>query len=454
MLRTSGFGGTGSDAFIASATDGVGSIVVGGSSRSDTMSLGCGPLSRSGQMDGVVGKLSPDGSACLWSHRSVGATTAAVTGVGVDGSGDVIASGWFTGGPMSFGGDPVVSAGSADPFVVKLSGADGSQQWLVAGAGSGWDNVLHMAMATDGSGDAFVVGSTRSDDFVFGQSLPNPFPGNRQAIVARITGSTGAVGWSKVFAGSGAGFNQTRAVAVDASSNLIVAGYFESPTISFGGPALANTGSRDAFAAKLSGVDGGHLWSTSAVGAGTDSVEAVSSDALGSVFITGGFGSGTFDWGAELTNSDAGGGVADTFVTKLGGQSGAHSWSIGSSSEMGNQGAALATLPDGSIMVAGSFAGATFSLGASGEVLVGTGGQDAWLVKLRGLDGGHVFSLAGDSQTSGALSDEGVGGVCVNPTGTAIVAGSFNAEQLRFDVTQSMTNSAVDTTDGFLLLVR
>ena len=116
--------------------------------------------------------------------------------------------------------------------------------------------------------------------------------------------------WSKCF---GDGSDQYAiAVAVDASRNLIVAGYFEG-TLDFGGGVLTSAGANDIFVAKF-GSDGAHLWSKR-FGDGSDqAASAVAVDASGNVIVTGVF-RGTVDFGGGgLTSA----GVEDIFVAKFG----------------------------------------------------------------------------------------------------------------------------------------
>ncbi|MBW2522654.1 MAG: lamin tail domain-containing protein [Deltaproteobacteria bacterium] len=454
LLHGATYGSIGTDALVASAADAAGNVFLGATSSSPTIDMGCGALAQSAAQDGVVAKLTPDGRTCLWATRSTGGSSMSIIGMAVDGAGDVIVAGWYRGDGLSFGGNTLTAAAAADIVVAKLDGTDGSQEWIVAGVGTGWDAARAVAIASDGTNDAFVVGSAGGDSLQLGSTLTNPYPGSRQVIVARLASADGAPVWSDMLPGSAAGSNQARAVAVDGSGDVTVVGYFMSPSINFGGADLTNAGDRDAFVVKLDGGDGHHLWSTAAAGEDTDITEGVAVDGLGNVLITGRFESDSFSWGTPLSNSEPGDGFADTFVTKLSGQSGSHLWSVGSVSPGYDLGLAIATLPDGGLLFTGSFDGANFTMGADGARLVGTGGSDPMLIKLRGTDGSHVFSMSGRGLGTSPSSNDVGTSLAVTPDSTVIWTGQIDAAEMDLDASLTLTNSYPDALDGFLVLVR
>jgi len=110
--------------------------------------------------------------------------------------------------------------------------------------------------------------------------------------------STGKHLWSKCF-GDGS-IQIAYAVVDDASGNVIVTGYIED-TVDFGGGALTSAGGWDIFVAKF-GSEGAHLWSKR-FGDGSDqAAEAVAVDASGNAMVTGYF-DGTVDFGGGALTS-------------------------------------------------------------------------------------------------------------------------------------------------------
>jgi hypothetical protein len=83
-------------------------------------------------------------------------------------------------------------------------------------------------------------------------------------------------------------------LAVDPSGNLIVAGYF-SGTVNFGGANLTSTGDTDIFVAKFSPA-GVHQWSQRFGGLFADQALSVAVNASGDVIVAGYF-EGTVDFG-------------------------------------------------------------------------------------------------------------------------------------------------------------
>lgn len=108
------------------ATDAEGNVFVL-AAGSGAMDFGGGPLVAAGDQDVFIAKLNGNGEH-VWSRRygSPGGT-AEGTSVAVDGGGNVILTGAFT-GQINFGGGMLPSAGGKDVFLVKLS-KDGMHVW-------------------------------------------------------------------------------------------------------------------------------------------------------------------------------------------------------------------------------------------------------------------------------------------------------------------------------------
>jgi hypothetical protein len=117
------------------------------------------------------------------------------------------------------------------------------------------------------------------------------------------------------------GNDEAFAVAVDASGNVVVVGYF-SGTVNFGsGNLVSNAGSNDIFVAKYN-ANGVPQWSQRFGSTSDDAAWAVAGDGSGNVFVTGYF-SGTVNFGGVNLVSA---GNFDIFVAKYS-ANGAHQWS-------------------------------------------------------------------------------------------------------------------------------
>ena len=103
-------------------------------------------------------------------------------------------------------------------------------------------------------------------------------------------------------------------VAVDASGNAYLAGYFTGDSITFGGDTLTNAGGDNIFLAKYDAV-GNVIWAKKAGGTNNDLAYSVAADAQGNAYITGSFGDSTFIFGSTtLTNPYPG--SDDIFLAK------------------------------------------------------------------------------------------------------------------------------------------
>ena len=101
--------------------------------------------------DIFVAKFSGANGSHLWSKRFGSADFFdAGVGVALDSSGNVVVTGWFT-GTVDFGGDNLTSAGIDDVFVAQFSGADGSHLWSKRFGSTGNDEGLGVAVDGSGN---------------------------------------------------------------------------------------------------------------------------------------------------------------------------------------------------------------------------------------------------------------------------------------------------------------
>jgi len=309
---------------------------------------------------------SAQGPDHLWSQRfgSTGLYYDVGSAVAVDGSGNVVVTGYFN-DTVDFGGGPaLVSAGSNDIFVAKYN-ASGVHQWSQGFGSTGLDQ--GNAIAADGSGNVVVAGSFSGTVTFGGVNLVSA--GFADIFVAKYNAS-GVYQWSQRFGSTSS--DAVNAVAVDGSGNVVATGYFAG-TVNFGGGPLVGAGvSYDIFVAKYN-ASGAHLWSQRFGSTSNDHGYGVAVDGSGNVVVTGGF-SGTVNFGGGNLVSA---GLGDFFVAKYD-ASGVYLWSQRFGSTGGDYGSAVAV--DGSVseVVTGSFSG-TVDFG--GGNLVSAGGGDIFVAK-------------------------------------------------------------------------
>ncbi len=346
----------------------------------------------------------------------------------VDAAGNTYVTGSFY-NTATFGAITLTSAGY-DLFVAKRSPA-GVWQWATGAGGSSYDT--STGVAVDGSGNVVVTGYFRSPTITFGTTtLTNANAGEYDLFVAKLT-PTGA--WQWATGAGGSGWDSGSGVAVDGSGNVVVTGYFDSPTITFGVTTLTNAGSFDLFVAKLTPT-GAWQWATSAGGSRTDWSTGVAVDGSGSVVVTGFFFSSTITFGATtLTNASAG--YSDLFVAKLT-PTGTWQWATGAGGIYDDFSYGVAVDGSGSVVVTGPFYSSTLSFGAT--TLANAGFSNLFVAKLTPTGAWQWATGAGGTSPSSTSSYDWSRGVAVDGSGSVVVTGYFSSSTLTFGAT-TLTNA-------------
>ncbi len=198
-------------------------------------------------------------------------------------------------------------------------------------------------------------------------------------------------------------------VAVDAMGNVVVTGEFRG-TVDLGGGILVSAGGSDIFVAKYA-ASGEHQWSQRFGSLSDDSGYGVAVDASGNVVVTGVFQCAVDFGGGNVVS----GGAYDIFVAKYD-ASGAHQWSQGFGSTVGDYGWRVAVDASGNVVVTGGFQ-STVNFG--GGNLVSGGAYDIFVAKFD-ASGAHQWSQRGGSTVEGIATD-----VAVDPSGNVVVTGTF-----------------------------
>jgi hypothetical protein len=346
-------------------TDPSGNVLVTGYQGSYSVNYGGGAQFNRGGNDIFFAKYSSTGS-WIWSKTIGGTGYDQGNAITADGAGNVYATGYIGAGSggVDFGGGALMSAGMYDVFVVKYS-PTGQFLWSARFGGSG--NDTGMAISTDAGGNVFVIGSFEGTASFGGGNLSSS--GQRDVFVAKY-GPSGQHLWSKKFGGSGdeVGYG----LAVDTAGDVFISGKFQN-SVNFGGSNLTSAGGDDIFLAKLSGANGGHIWSKSMGAASGDASLGVDVDAVGNVYMTGYF-TGSVNFGGGALSSSG----LDVFVAKYT-STGTFSWARrfgGFDTQIGNAVAAAST---GEVSVTGYFA-STIDLGTG--VLTTAGAYDSFVANI------------------------------------------------------------------------
>ncbi len=421
------FGGTtSSDSARATAVavDGSGNIVIAGLFYG-SVDFGGGILSSvaGGNSDIFVAKYTAAGTH-LWSRRFGGTSNDVANGVAVDGSGNIVVTGYFS-GTVDFGGGPLVSGSNSDVFVAKYS-ASGSYLWSGHFGGTTMsDSAMATAVAVDGSGNIVVAGYFYGSANFGGGLLSSA--GSSDIFVVKYT-AAGTHLWSRRFGGTSN--DVANGVAVDGSGNIVVTGYFNG-MVDFGGGPLVSGGGYDIFLAKYS-ASGSYLWSDNFGGTSNDVANSVAVDGSGNIVVTGYF-NGMVDFGGGPLVSSGG---ADIFLAKYS-AAGAHIWSkqFGSDYTWGELANSVAVDSSGNIALTGSVIG---PVDFAGGWLFGKGNYDVFVAKFSAA-GGYLWS----KRFVGSYNGYGKA-VALDTSGNTIVAGTFE-EMIDFGGGQLTSPGGTDT---------
>jgi uncharacterized repeat protein (TIGR01451 family) len=269
----------------------------------------------------------------------------------------------------------------SDVFVTKLSAGGSSQIYSTFLGG----NLLELGngIAVEASGNAYVTGSTNSNDFPTANALqPNRLDtlSTSDAFITKLSASGSALVYSTYLGGNF--IDSGSAVAVDINGNAYVCGNTSSQNFPVENAFQSHIGGffDDVFVTKVNAAGSALVYSTYLGGNRTDDCADIAIDATGSVYITGFTNSPDFPLLAPLqatTNKLA----PDAFVTKLApnGLSLIHSTYFGGSNNDGGRGIAVDSSKN--IYVVGTTTSTDFPT-VNPLQSVNHGGMDVFVAKL------------------------------------------------------------------------
>lgn len=287
----------------------------------------------------------------------------------VDPVNDLLLAGGF-GDTFTFAGETLSASDGHDPFVIKLSPDAQTARWHRSFPTGGSDPQENYAreIEVDAMGNVIVCGIFDGSIELVPNQSTNGF-GGRDIFVVKLDGTTGATLWHRVF-GSGSD-DVCYGMDIDAAGDVYFGGYNDAE-ITIGTNALPYGGNQDAYVAKLSGVDGSHVWSRS-FGGGNDQRVRDVRWFDGSVFITG--------WASDninlATNYTGLSGNRSIYVARLDG-TGTPQWDQLWDNNQNNGVNELALGPTGHATISGYFRG-TLDFGFGD---VSASGSDAYVLQL------------------------------------------------------------------------
>jgi hypothetical protein len=300
-----------------------------------------------------------------------------------DASSNVYMAG-YTNSPagIAVGGHSNVISGTDDAFLVKFNTA-GVRQWATYYGSPNYDE--GTSCATDPNGNVYLAGYT--DDCGSGSIAT---VGAHQvacgggsiydAFLIKFN-SAGVRQWGTYYGGTG--FDIGISCCTDASSNVYMAGYTDSPAgIAIGGHSNVYSGNTDAFLVKFNTV-GVRQWATYYGSPNYDEGISCATDPIGNVYLAGytdDCGSGSIETVGAHQVACGGGSSYDAFLVKFN-SAGVRQWGTYYGGTGGEVGYSCFTDASSNVYMAGE----TNSTGAiatpTGHQTVLAGSQDAFLVQ-------------------------------------------------------------------------
>ena len=317
MVYSTTFGGSYNETSNAIAVDKAGNAYIAGTTDSEDFptanpfqaKLGMGVITNFILSDAFVAKLSPSGTALVYSTYLGGASNDVANGITVDSEGNAYVTGYaestnFPTTPGAFQ-TKAVSGGSA--FVTKLNAAGSALVYstYLGGSGAGLSVApsanVGTGIAVDTEGSAYTVGYTTSPKFPLKRAAQGQFNGGRpfnccfgcihqlpfgldpveDAFVTKLSPSGSRLVYSTYLGGSGQ--DEAYGIAIDSSANAYVTGTTCSRDFASNGFG----GATDAFVAKLSSSGREVVYTRLLGGSGDDIGKSIAADASGNAYVAG-----------------------------------------------------------------------------------------------------------------------------------------------------------------------
>jgi hypothetical protein len=319
---------------------------------------------------------------------------------------------------------PDTGSALLNAFVVKLDPTGSS---LLYGTLVNTDQIgnLPTGLAVDGTGSAYVAGTS----FNAAPTGQASFEGTGSSVIHAYAARLDPVGglvYLTQLAGSGEDFSS--GIAVDARGNAYVAGQTDSPDFATEIPATADplqylhVGGTDGFVARLDAA-GRPVYGLRLGGSGDDSANGIALDSAGNVYVAGGTQSDDFPTVNPLEAKRSG--TTNAFVTKLtsDGSTVLYSTYLGGFDTDVADG--IAVDRGGNAYVAGKTTSVDFPVVNAFQQQPVAGSRDAFLAKLSADGSALLYSTC-----LGGNGTETVGGIAVDGSGTAYVAGTTGSLDL------------------------
>jgi len=385
----------------------------------------------------------------LWAKGSTVSSSVNTVGseasvVATDASGNVYMAGIFT-TSVNFGADTLNNLGPGNIFLTKYD-PNGNALWAKRVSGTGYSNLWAYSVKVDAFGNVYMAGYYNKPIIVFdADTLTNKdYTGNSSDIFLTKYDANGNVLWAKSIGGTLS--DEATSIVLDDSGNVYMAGYFNSPTISFDAITLTNdhvfgTYQSDIFLAKFN-ANGKVLWANRAGGSGMDQATSVTVDASGNAYLGGWYTGDTLIFASDTLIASQGG-TSNLFLAKYN-TNGNILWGKSAGCTGGAEAISyIAASAAGNIYVAGFFHSTTIIFGTDTLTNKNTDySTDIFLVKYN-TNGSVLWA-----KNAGGTGTDEVSSIALDTSGNAYVSGYFNSGTINFGtfslINDYYNNSAYD----------
>jgi hypothetical protein len=269
------------------AVDAAGFAYVGGSTMStDFPTFNAFQGVRAGSLDGFVTKLSPLGTAIVYSTYLGGNLIDYVRGIEVDHSGRAYVTGstYSSNFPTEQAFQGVHGGGNSDAIVAKLSGDGSALVYSTYLGGVGDDTGYQIAVGP--ARRATITGSTWSIDFPTKKALQESYGGSGDGFVTQFGFAGTSLTYSTYLGGTGGDWGW--GIDTDSPGSVYVGGRTDSSDLPTQAAMYGDApGGEDGFIAKLNPTGAEFVYSTYFGSSGNEHVKGIAIDDEGNVYVVG-----------------------------------------------------------------------------------------------------------------------------------------------------------------------
>jgi hypothetical protein len=241
----------------------------------------------------------------------------------VDSAGNayVIGSTQSTDFPIVNGFQNSLGGATSVAFVAKLNAAGTALVYSTFLGGDGTSN--GFGIAADSSGDACVIGQTKSTNFPTVNAIQPTYAGTQytNAFVTKLNATGSALVYSTYLGGNGQhGPDQGLGITVDSSGNAYVVGTTGSTNFPLVNAIQTTNADADGFIAEINAAGTALVFSTYLGGSSSQNTSGIALDSTGAIYVCGGTSSADFPVTANAVQPTFSGTPktsSDAYVTKL-----------------------------------------------------------------------------------------------------------------------------------------